>query len=355
MDIGSLKEQIKRNCTISDARFWGSYSLCGLLMRMRELYRDEHSLKPWESIPKEAMAEWIARRESQWQTLEDCTPAPIEINGTLYDPFDVDGLNMLLSNHGLLYGGGLTLFSKPTFFLAALEGRKEFLDYRIHYAGEELCRDLSASVAMLQGRCIFMRLHTLAVLLWEKAHELRSGKCGSLVKEAFSGYGIQRGAALPEDLYGRMRELAHEISDIFVLHEIGEAFEDDHHELWQEITVSSCDRLTEFYLRGIKDVLADTSDRGPLSSIVAGQNRLQLNFYMVFFNGIRREVFPEMGDAFRGFAEDSDWSLLEEARVRGHRRAVGLRDFVLESWNKEGVDRLGPAIKQRLISQTMPD
>jgi hypothetical protein len=31
LDIKALNTQVKVNCDISDARFWGTYSICGLL------------------------------------------------------------------------------------------------------------------------------------------------------------------------------------------------------------------------------------------------------------------------------------------------------------------------------------
>jgi len=46
-DIQSLACQIKHNCNISDARYWGMYSLCGLLLRLRELYKVEKGIRPW--------------------------------------------------------------------------------------------------------------------------------------------------------------------------------------------------------------------------------------------------------------------------------------------------------------------
>jgi hypothetical protein len=41
-----LLKTIKLNCHISDARYWGYFSICGLLMRMLDLYRSENGLKP---------------------------------------------------------------------------------------------------------------------------------------------------------------------------------------------------------------------------------------------------------------------------------------------------------------------
>ena len=96
MDLERLIEQVKLNCNISDAKFWGYYSICGLLMRFRELYRHEESAAPWKGIPQELISEWIASREAQWKDLEDKELLPLEIDGKIYDPFEVDGVNRIL-------------------------------------------------------------------------------------------------------------------------------------------------------------------------------------------------------------------------------------------------------------------
>ncbi|MGA2402714.1 MAG: hypothetical protein ABSG91_13580, partial [Syntrophobacteraceae bacterium] len=41
-EISDLQRQVQKNCDISDARHAGVYSLCGLLLRMRDLYKWEH-------------------------------------------------------------------------------------------------------------------------------------------------------------------------------------------------------------------------------------------------------------------------------------------------------------------------
>ena len=35
-DIDTFIKQVKLNCNVSDAKFWGYYSICGVLMRYRE-------------------------------------------------------------------------------------------------------------------------------------------------------------------------------------------------------------------------------------------------------------------------------------------------------------------------------
>jgi hypothetical protein len=351
MDIERLMEQIKLNCTISDSRFWGFYSICGLLMRLRELYRSEKNLMPWEETPKEGIAAWIEATEARWKSLEHEILRPLEIGGVLYDPFDVDGLNTVLNPEGLVYGGGYGRFNKPTFFLARLERKREFYDYLVFYSGKELCRDLSTSAAMLQGRCIFMRLDALKTMLWDKFHELRSRRFGGLLKEAFASCGIE-GKESSEELDSGLHALSQEISELFVLHETGEAYEDEHSDEWLEILNGNTDRAAEFYVRGVKDLLADTSKKGPLEYIIDGRKSVLLNFHMAFLDGIRKEIFPEMMNAYQKFTDNGDWSLLENARKAGYRRAEELSAHIIRLWKEGEAEKIVPEIKRSLTGRT---
>ncbi len=351
MDIESLKEQVKLNCTISDARFWGYYSICGLLMRLRELYKSEKGLMPWDKASREEIAEWIAVTETRWKSLEHETFRPLDTGDALYDPFDVDGLNTLLNHGGYVYGAGYGRFNKPTFFLATLEKRRESYDYLIHYAGRELCRDLSTSVAMLQGRCIFMRLDALKGLLWDKFQELKGRRFGGLLKEAFSSYGLEGGESSAE-LFDKIEALSSGVSELFVLHETGEAFEDEHTDEWLEILSGNTDRAVEFYVRGVKDLLADTSEKGPLEYIIQGRKKPLLNFHLAFLDGIRKEIFPELINAFQNFLDSGDWSLLEDARRTGYRRAVELRAHILGLWKTGETGKIVAVIKQSVTGSS---
>src|SRR5512140_3600701 len=105
-DLDAFIQQVKLNCNISDAKFWGCYSICGLLMRYRELYRSEHSLMPWDSIDNAEVCQWIQEREKLWLDLEDADPQSIIIDNRSYDPFDITGINSVLKTAGLLYSGG---------------------------------------------------------------------------------------------------------------------------------------------------------------------------------------------------------------------------------------------------------
>ena len=348
MELERLIGQVKLNCNISDAEFWGYYSMCGLLMRLRELYRSEHSLMPWDPLPKEDVSVWIAAREALWTELENEELRALDLDGREYDPFETGELNVLLSRRGLVYGGGYGRFNKPTFFLSRLESVETVSGCRVYYAGRELCRDLSASAAMLQGGSIFIRLEPLRALLWDKYLELRGRRFSGALGEAFSHYGIDRTGA-QEEVHGRIESLVYEISEILLLHELGEAFEHERSGEWIEMLGSGTDVMNEFYLRGIKDLLADTSEAGPLKAIVERRQRALLCFYVVLLDGVRRELFPEMLDAFQRFADSGDWSLIEEARKSGYRRAAGLMEALVARWREVGsVGDVGAAVRDRL-------
>jgi len=333
-EVDAFIRQVKSNCNISDAKFWGYYSICGLLMRYRDLYRSEHSLMPWENIPDDEVARWIQEREMLWRDLEDTELQSLVVDGKSYSPFDVNSINDLLEQTGLVYSGGYGTFNKPTFFVAKLGAARDFFDYRVYYAGIELCRDLAASPAMLQGRCIYVRPEVLTAYIWDRFQEMKAKRFSGLAAEMFAHYGILRSAESSPELFKKISDMASDALEVFVLHETGEAYEDEYSDDWHEILSCGLDKASELYLRGIKDIRADTSLMGPLRAIVENRNRPRLNFFLVFLDGIRREVFSEIRDAFQRFVESGDWSFIENARASGYRRSGALQSGAIDVWRR---------------------
>ncbi len=317
---GGIEEQVKLNCEISNAHFWGIYSICGLLMRLRSLYRFEHSLNPWDSIHSAELMEWIGKKERLWQELRKESIRPLQIDGRRIDAYDVESVEEHLPAH-LCYGAGYATGMKPSFFLGRLKEKRKLGGFRVYVVERECVRDLLAAPAMLQGRRIYLRMQVFREYLWDRVEEIRFGGAGQALREAFACYGLteeelRRGG---EELAPRIEHIAREESYTLVAHELGEALEEEFpEELWNQMADSP---FLEKLARGLKDLLADTHRRGTLSEIVRRRNIASLAFYVASLTGFRRELFPEVRGAYEK-AREGDWSAVEEAMRHARSRAL---------------------------------
>ncbi|MGD8724266.1 MAG: hypothetical protein PVG00_10070, partial [Desulfobacterales bacterium] len=105
-DIDDLTRQIVYNCDISDAQHAGLYSTCGLALRLRDLYKWEHRLNPWEEKDTSEILDWIGEKEALWEKLADAKHTNITIQGKVYDLYDTSAINTILEARGLFYGAG---------------------------------------------------------------------------------------------------------------------------------------------------------------------------------------------------------------------------------------------------------
>jgi len=94
----------------------------------------------------------------------------------------------------------------------------------------------------------------------------------------------------------------------------------------------------EIFARSVKDILADTSDRGMIRYIIDNRLTGSLGFYTVFLSGFRKILFPEILDAFSLFTGNRDWSLVENARRTGYQRASYYANKILACYRREGPD-----------------
>lgn len=337
LDIENLTSRIKRNCNISDARYWGAYSLCGFLLRLRELYRIERGIKPWERIPQKEIAEWISEREKLWKELEDRDFIDITVDGNVYAPFDVEKLNTALEKEGLIYSAGYGEYMKPSFFLADLVSKKIVDGHNVYIAGNEYVRDLSAYPAMLQDSVIFARVDTTKQLLWGKFEELRHRRIKGFLAFAFSRYDITPEEQPSEDIDRRLSLIATSEVETYIHHEIGEAIEgkklgDEWKNMLRDLSCSKA----EHFARGIKDLLSDTSEKGMMRYIIDKRKEASLGFYIAFLVGYRRLLFPEILNAARNFVETGDWGLIEDARKAGYKKAESYAERLLSIGNDKG-------------------
>ncbi len=341
----SLIEDIKFNCDVSDAKFWGYFSVCGLLMRYRDLYRSEKNLKPWSNIGREDIAAWIEHKETQWPGLERQNFRDLAVGGESHPPFEALGINEAIHPEGLVYGAGYGMYMKPTFFLAELISVREISGLTVYTAGRERIRDLLTAPAMLQGKNIFLRREPLSVLLLYKFSEMSAKRNPALV-DAFTHFGFQH-RQLMDDTFGkRLEALTDRYIETVLSHEIAE-FKEDVPE-WRDMLAAAGDRLNEHYLRAVKDLIADTSDHGPLRRIIETRDRGILGFLVAIPEGFHRVLFPELREAYAEFLLAGNWDEIEKVRKTGHARFISERERAVLLYRKSGKNDFGSRLKKAL-------
>lgn len=321
-----LVKDIKFNCDVSDAKYWGYFSICGLLMRYRDLFRSERGLAPWDEIRREEIAEWIHRKESRWPELEAGDFRDLMIGGRKYRPFDARGINEALRPRGLLYGAGYGMYLKPTFFLAELAGTAEIDGHPVFTADREYARDLFTTAGMLQDRCIFIRLEPLTVLLWEKYQESRS-RPGSALARAFTRYGLEGNSLPGAGFRATLHHMAEQEAALLLRHELAESLEGVPE--WKDILADAGDRNVEHFVRAVKDLIADTSAKGPLRRIIETRDEAGLSLALALLDGYRRLLFPGLREAAEQLFRDGDWEALDAAREAGYGRFLSLRQDII--------------------------
>ncbi|MGA7143551.1 MAG: Sfum_1244 family protein [Desulfobacterales bacterium] len=325
--IDDITDQVLTNCNIADSRHAGLYSICGLALRLRDLYKWENRLDPWvENDPSEVL-KWIGDKEEAWEKLAEQEFKDIRLMGGRFDPFDVKGINEILEPYGYMYGGGYARSLKPSFFLAALETQKEINHVTVSILGRELARDLLTIPAMSQDNCIYIRKESAGLFLWDQIFYVKkSGRYA--LRFGLKAYGLEN--ERPEDLHRNLNRIAANEIDAYIYHELGEirdtVFDRN---TWHEIIAAFPHTPIELLTRTIKDLLADTGKYGTLPHIVNERKTASLAFYVAFLESFTKVLFPQIGDAFQKFTQNNDWKLIENAVTQGYQSAKSRAETII--------------------------
>ncbi len=344
-----LLQDIKFNCDVSDAQYWGYFSVCGLLMRYRDLFRSERGLKPWASLDRAEIGAWIEAKEGKWPDLERRDLRDLRIGGRTFAPFAVEEINNALADRGLVYGAGYGMYLKPTFFLAELHSVREVDGLRVFLSGRELVRDLFSAPALQQQKSIFLRLEPLVMLLLYKHGELNVRRVSAL-EDAFLHYGFPQRQIVDITFEQKLEQAALRFAEVLLAHERAEAAEEVPE--WKDLLARATgDRQAEHYLRAVKDLLADTAPNGPYRMIIETRDRGALGLVVALMEGYRRTLFPEMREAYGLFLQHGDWGVIEQARGGGYGRFRTMRDEIVACFRSaEGRDDFLGDVKKRIRS-----
>jgi len=351
MNLESFKEQVQHNCDVSDAGYGGVFSLCGFLLRLRDLYKWKHDIPPWEEPEPADLMEWVSLREELWESLVDAELRDLTLNGRTYHPFDAKGVNEELRPLGLIYGGGYVYGMKPSFFLGELAESRSMGELRIDLVERELIRDLYTTPAMRQGRQIFARRSAMVGFLWDRVLEMRPSARDALVF-ALEEYGVDADAlrASPKTLGKELTRVAASELETWIHHEVGEVLEDAFPgRVWHEIVSTYSNSPIEVFARVVKDLAADTHPRGLLGYIVENRRRASLGFYWVFTSAFTRHFLPELKEGFREFLRTGEWGPVEGVRLAGREKARRSARLLVEI-HEEGRERGAEWARDRIFA-----
>ena len=329
MPDNSLLNTIKHNCDISDARDNGIYSICTLVLKLRNLYKWEHGFEPWEEPDSPELLDWIAAKEEYWETIHGEPFSSIPVNGEEIDPFLLPEINRYLSVDKQVYGAGYGRSMKAVFFMAEILEDRLVEGCPTLILGKEKARELSSPFAMLQEGIIYIRKDPMRFFFWDQIQEINpSGRIA--MQQALGVYGLMKdGCSLErKKLIAIFDDIVEEELEMFIYHEVGENQKNllDSNVLKKIIAAYPASAL-ELLARAVKDILADTHPKGLFSHIVTMEKRSSLGFYISFLDGMRKLLCPELHEASKTFWQNGDWSLLQKARMecRKKNEAIALK------------------------------
>ena len=300
-ELDQLINQVLQNCEISDSRHAGLYSICGLALRLRDLYKWEKGLAPWDERDSSEILDWIGDKEQNWEDIAENDYNPITLLGRQNDPFDALAINAVLKPYRLFYGAGYARSLKPTFFLATIKNKSHSNGFTVYTLARELARDLLTLPVLSQDNLILLRTDAAKLFVWDQiAFIKKSGRPALQFALQHCGLKDQDSEALRHHL----TTIVAAQKDNFIYHEIGEMKDSTFDpQIWRELIAAFPHSPVELLTRGLKDLLADTSPKGTLPYLIKNRKTAGLGLYAAFLDGMPEQLFPELRDAFNHFTK----------------------------------------------------
>ena len=344
-----LLPQIRSNCHRADAAVAGRFSMCGLLLRLRNLYKWEAGVPPWREESSDLVLDWVDQREELWEGLEELAPRPLRLNGSELDPFDIEAVNQLIAPEGLVYGAGLAGGMLPVFFMGRLENTRRLNGLTVHTLGPEMSPDIYFLPGLRQGDQIYLRPAPLAYVLWDKVADPRASQA-RFVEFGLREYGLERGELLARPSWRALQPVLAGELEAVLWHEKGEAASgQEASEILQRAVCEHPFSEVEHFARGVKDLLADTAPGGRLDAITRERAAGALGFYPAWLYGFPRLMFPEIDAAVMEFMSSRDWSLIEEVRELGQERAQEALARLTEALQEESGQGTEDLVRREVI------
>jgi hypothetical protein len=350
LNLDQFISKVRFNCDVTDARHAGMYSVCGLVMRLRDLYKWEHRIPPWQEDDSDKVLAWIGDKETHWEALMTAEFQGVPMGGKIFDPFDTAGVNHLVNPMHLFYGAGYAHSLKPTFFLADIDDDLSIDGRSVRVLGREHARDLLTLPAFTQDGQVVLRTEAGRMYLWDqilylantgrRAFEFAIRKCGLEDSD-------------PKTIRHHFDRVWKVQKSLYIRHEVGEleetVFDRD---IWQQMLAAYPHTAVELFVRTLKDLLADTGDKGTLPDLIRHRNAAGLGLYMAFGNGITRTLTGPLACAFDDFMVRADWDRIAEAS-QALRQAIKTRTRQVMAIFAEGDHRQDLPWARQAIEEEM--
>ena len=350
MDLDKFIDSVRFNCDVTDARHAGIYSVCGLVMRLRDLYKWERRIPPWQEDASERVLEWIGDKETHWEGLLADEFQALSIDGQRFDAFDAAGVNQIINPMKLFYGAGYGHSLKPTFFLADIDDCLSVDGRPVQVLGKEHARDLLTLPAFSQDGQVVLRTEAGRMFLWDQILYL-----GNSGRKAFEFAAMRCGCADSDSKtirrhFDRIWKVQ---KNIYIRHEVGE-LEDEvfDREIWQQMLSDYPHTAVELLVRTLKDLLADTGDKGTLRYLIRHRDAAGIGLYMAFGNGITRMLTQPLICAFDDFIAGTDWPRIAEASHTVRQALIAYTRQVMTLYG-EGFHRQDPDWARQAIEKEM--
>ena len=318
-----LTKAVQQNCHKADASHAGDYTLCVYLLKMREFYRWEQDATFSTNLENKIVGNWLRQRETLWDELENTEYQNIKFSNESLPPFESDSINKNLSQHHLVYSGGMGINNRPHFFLAQLERHEQHDDYTLYVAGKEYARDMSAPPAMSHQNNIYIRKESFRRLLWEKLETWRWNKPDNALGRAFACYDCENNLDLALSLMSDTEVenvIQHERGEIQAGQLLGKE--------WHELLFSLPHSKASIMLRAIRDHLADSITTLP--HLLAKNSPASWHFYFGNLNNMRKDLYPSLIKAYDEWYETGSLSKMDEVIEEGKNHWLNLCIQVLQ-------------------------
>lgn len=323
LDIAAIQRMVQNNCALSDAKYARNYSLCVYLLRMREFYRWHQEIAAVQPVDQDRVGDWITTTEERWDEIEENNFAPLQILGQPIDPFDFQRINTTLIPAGYVYSAGIGRMGQPHFVLSVLNQHQVADNISIYECGQELARDLVEVPAMVSSDNnhyhLFVRQHSIRRYIAQHYEEWALKQAAGPMAAVVSHFELK--AANPGVFDANLGRATEALTPMFVAHERGEI--DAASRLgpeYRQAVVNSLGTPTEFYLRAVRDLLADSLRVWP--TLIEQQDPVLLNFYLADIKGIRRQLFqfggPEI--ALNTTADNSSLNVMQTSLKQQQQR-----------------------------------